>query len=146
MKGSHRFFEVSTIAAGTGIVTMNDKHKGGFTLIEIVFSILIAGTAFAGLALAFSTGMASIKATRETSIAIHAAQQEIENMRNTSFDAIQTHGFSIPPLDTDGAVVAELLEADMKKVSINIPWTSGSGRVMSKDFLTVITRNGINRQ
>ena len=125
---------------------MDIKHKGGFTLLEIVFSILIAGTALAGLALAFSTGLASIKATRETSIAIQAAQQEIENIRNTPFDAIQTHGFSVPPLDTDDTVVAELLETDMKKVSINISWTSGFGRGMSKDLLTVITRDGINRQ
>ena len=122
------------------------EKSSGFTLIEIVFSILIAGTALAGLALAFSTGLASIKATRETSIAIQAAQQEIENIRNTPFDAIQTHGFSVPPLETDGTVVAESLEADMKKVSINISWISGSGRGMSKDLLTFITRNGINRQ
>ena len=122
------------------------EKSAGFTLVEIVFAILIAGTAFAGLALAFSTGMASIKATRETSIAIQAAQQEIENMRNTPFNAIQTHSFSVPPLETDGTVVAESLEADMKKVSINISWISGSGRGMSKDLLTVITRNGINRQ
>lgn len=125
---------------------MYAKRRGGFTLVEILISILIAGTALAGLALAFSAGLAAVKATRETYTAIQAAQQDIENMRNTPFDGIQTHSFSIPPLMTDGTAVVESLATDMKKVSINISWVSGSGRDMNKDFLTIITRDGINRK
>ena len=118
----------------------------GFTLVEIMVSILILTVAFAGLALAFSSGLMAIKATRETSDAIQAAQQELEILRNTPFAGIQTHSFSVSPLDTNGTVVVESLGTDIKKVSVNIQWTSGSSKSMSKEFLTYITRDGINRQ
>ncbi len=125
---------------------MKTKHKRGLTLLEVMVSIAILTISFAAMAMAFSMGLMAIRATRETSIAMQAAQEEVENMRNTPFGGVDTHSFNVASLDTTGTVVVEVEDADLKKVSVNVPWTSGASRNMSINLLTRITRNGIDRQ
>ncbi|MDD5556948.1 MAG: type II secretion system protein [bacterium] len=124
------------------------SDRSGFTLIEVLIAIIILGISFGALAAAFSTGLMGVRAARETSTAVHAAQQEIENMRNMSFSAIQTRLFTVPSINGAGTVTSQLEggTTDLKKVAVNVSWVSGGRRPMSVSMATYFTRNGINRK
>jgi type II secretory pathway pseudopilin PulG len=119
------------------------------TLVEIVVSLLLAGIAFTAIAAALATGLAALRASRETEIAVQAAQQEMENMRNQPIGAISSHSFSVPALNTNGTVVVDTESTETndvrKKVTTNVSWASQS-RDMNVNLVTYMTENGINRQ
>lgn len=123
---------------------MKQRAKVGFTLVEVVISVILLGIAFASLAAGFSSGLMSIRAARETSTALQAAQREIETMRDSPFGAIQSHTFSVPALNTTGSVVVESEQTDLKKVSVNVAWVCGGRRNMSISLLTRICQDGIH--
>ena len=125
---------------------MRTSREWGLTLVEVLVSILIVGAAAAALASAFSTGLMALRATRETTLVLNAAQQEIEKMRNSSFDTIATHSFSVPALNTNGSLVRETAGTDLIKVSVNVAWVSGGRRNMSISLVTYIAKGGINRR
>jgi len=120
------------------------------TLVEIIVSLLLAGITFAAVAAAFSTGLAALRASRETELAIQAAQREMENMRNTTFTGILAHSFDVfHPNDNKGTVVVQTESTapgdGLRKVSINVSWTSGA-RNRSIKLLSRMTEKGINRK
>jgi hypothetical protein len=102
----------------------------------------------AGLATALTWSLSTIRASRESAAALQAAQQEVEKMRNSPFAAVETHSFSVPELAVNGAVVVETDAeyTDMKKVSVNVSWISGSQRNMHVSLATYITKDGIGRR
>ncbi|MEJ2745727.1 MAG: prepilin-type N-terminal cleavage/methylation domain-containing protein [bacterium] len=121
----------------------------GMTLVEIVVSLLLAGIAFTAIASALTTGLATLRASRETEIAVQAAQQEMENMRNMPIGGIDSHSFSVPALKTNGTVVVDTESTAtndiQKKVTVNVSWTSKT-RDMNVNLVTYMTENGINGQ
>jgi prepilin-type N-terminal cleavage/methylation domain-containing protein len=124
------------------------NFRRGMTLMEVIISILLAGLVLTGLATALTWSLSTIRASRESAAALQAAQQEIEQMRNSPFDAVDTHTFPVPELDVEGSVVVETggEYTDMKKVSVKITWVSGSQRNMHVNLATYITKDGIGRR
>jgi len=129
-------------------IKMKTNLKHGMTLMEVIIAILLAGLVLVGLATALTWSLSTIRASRESAAALQAAQQEIEKMRNSPFAAVATHSFPVPALAVEGAVVVEAGEAytDMKKVSVNVSWVSGSQRNMHVSLATYITKDGIGRR
>jgi len=120
------------------------------TLVEIMVSLLLAGITFAAVAAALSTGLRALRSSRETEVAVQAAQREMEYMRSTAFTGIQCHSFNVfQPNDNRGTVLVQQESSatgdGRKKVSVNVSWTSG-GRNMRVDLVTHMTENGINRK
>ena len=129
---------------------MKSDRRRGMTLVEIMVSLLLAGITFAAVAAALSTGLRALRSSRETEVAVQAAQREMEYMRNTSFTGIQCHSFNVfQPNDNRGTVLVQQESSatgdGRKKVSVNVSWTSG-GRNMRVDLVTHMTENGINRK
>ncbi len=135
-------------------MTKSDRNRG-IALVEIIVSLLLAGVAFASVAASLSTGLRALRSSRETEVAIQAAQREMEDIRNTSFSSITTHPFDTVtnhqnlPSYMSGTVVVDTESSapqdGRKKVSINVSWASG-GRNMRVDLVTHMTENGINRK
>lgn len=134
---------------------MKSDRRRGMTLVEIMVSLLLAGITFAAVAAALSTGLRALRSSRETEVAVQAAQREMENIRSASFNSINSHPFDRVtihpnlPAYMNGAVVVNIESTapgdGRKKVSVNVSWTSG-GRNMRVDLVTHMTENGINRK
>lgn len=120
------------------------------TLVEIAVSILLAGIAFTAIAASLTTGLAALRASRETEIAVQAAQREMENMRGQPIGAINSHSFAVSALNTNGTVVvaaeSTATKDIRKKVTVNVSWASQSRRNMNVNLVTYMTENGINRK
>jgi type II secretory pathway pseudopilin PulG len=125
------------------------------TLVEIIVSILLAAITFATVAAGFTTGLAALRASRETEVALQEAQLEMEDIRNTPFTSINTHPFDRItkhpnlPAYMNGAVVVNTESTasndGRKKVTVNVSWTSRR-RDMNIKIVTYMTQNGINRK
>lgn len=131
-----------------------EKNKGGFTLIEIMLAVLIVSIGLVGIAFVFSRGSAFITEIRETSIAMQAASQEMELIRGMDFDDILTLGSSFTTAgfsnlsNPTGTLCVDnpFGTDDMRRVSITVSWTSPQGRSLSKSLVSLVVRDGINRQ
>lgn len=129
---------------------MKTKNDLGATLVEVAVSILLAGIAFAAVAASLTTGLAALRASRETEIAVQAAQREMENLRELPIVGIASHSFAVSALNTNGTVVVSTESSATKdirkKVTVNVSWTSQSRRNMNVNLVTYMTENGINRK
>ncbi|MCK4244217.1 MAG: hypothetical protein KAX20_01180 [Candidatus Omnitrophica bacterium] len=128
--------------------------KKGFTLIEITLTILIIIIISIGIVSIFSYGFGISTETREIFIATQAAQEEMELIRDMAFNNIVGGTFTTPgfahlanPVGTvtvDDTYIAG--EDDIKKVTVTVSWTSAQGRSSTKSLVTLITREGIDKQ
>ena len=89
---------------------------------------------------------------KRTAIATQSIQEELELIRNMSFNDILTldSSFTNESLslleDSSGAVnVEDSLGDDIKKLTVSVFW-SYRDMQMRKDVVTFITRKGINRK
>jgi type II secretory pathway pseudopilin PulG len=135
-------------------------RRNGMTLMEVVISILLVAMVLAGVATAVTWSMSTIRAARESSAALQAAQQEMERMRNSNFGTIASHTFPVPVLrNQDGSAVNGSVAVDsqntrMKKVSVQVSWVSAPlarkvipvDRTMRVSLVTYITKDGIDQR
>ena len=68
---------------------MNSLGRKGFTLVEVLFAVLILGISLVSVGFLFSQGTAFMAGgIKEDAIATQAAQERIEAIRNMPFDSI----------------------------------------------------------
>jgi type II secretory pathway pseudopilin PulG len=126
----------------------------GFTIVEILVAIFILGTSLVSITLAFTIGLDNIALIKERSVAIQAAQEGIELVRNTSFDSIlnlETDFYATGMDSLNSAAGSVTVDnpkgtADMRRVTITVDWTSARGDAVSESLATYVTRGGINKQ
>ena len=129
-------------------------EKKGFTLIEVLSATLILTVALLGVASSFSRGSVFISEIRERYVATQAAQEEIELIRDMSFNNILALGSSFTAagfssLNTPtGTVIVDdpYSDSNIRRVTVTVDWISSRGRNLSRNLVTLVTREGINRQ
>lgn len=67
------------------------KNKG-FTLLEILMAIIIIGIGISAIIGAYNTGIFFTSDIENTDIALNIARQEMEEIKNTSFESIVDSG------------------------------------------------------
>lgn len=127
----------------------------GFTLVEaLVASIVLALCLFA-MGVAVYAEFAFINQNREKAIATLAAQEEIEKLRGMPFDTILAQssyftasGFAYLKNPVGRLTIENIYSggANMKSISVRVRWDSLTGRILQKSLVTIMTRNGINKQ
>jgi len=128
------------------------KREEGLTYIEVLVTMVILGVVLIALLSCFLHGFNVISRMRQTAIATQSIQEELELIRNMSFNDILTldSSFTNESLSflesSSGAVnIEDSLGDDIKKLTVSVFW-SYRGRQLRKDVVTFITRKGINRK
>jgi len=128
------------------------KREEGLTYIEVLVTMVIFGVALIALLSCFLHGFNVLSRMRQTAIATQSIQEELELIRNMSFNDILTldSSFTNESLSllesSSGAVnIEDSLGDDIKKLTVSVFW-SYQGKQMRKDVVTYITRKGINRK
>ena len=128
--------------------------KKGLTLIEITLTIFIVALMSIGIFSIFSRGITTSTETREVSIVIQALQEEMELIRNMSFDSIAalgtssftTPGFTYLTNPAGTVTVDPYGDSNILRVTVTVSWVSAGNRNSSKNLVTLITRGGINKK
>lgn len=128
------------------------KREEGLTYIEVLVTMVILSVVLIALLSCFLHGFNIISRMRQTAIATQSIQEELEIIRNMSFNDILTleSSFTNDSIsfleDSSGAVnIEDSLGDDIKKLTVSVFW-SYRGRPLRKDVVTYITRKGINRK
>lgn len=110
------------------------KHWGGengFTLVELMVTIVVLGIAISGIAGLYYTMQVSQVQTQHLDLATRAARTEIENLRNNGYNGLTSGGTlnftaSLPaalPGDKTGTVIISEPLAGLKRVDVTVTYT-----------------------
>ncbi len=128
------------------------NREDGFTLIEVLVTIMILAVVLIALFSCFIYGFTVISRVRQASIATQCIQEELERIRNMPFDDILSLDSSFTneslPLLEDSSGILSLEDYggnDIKKLTVSVIW-SYNGRQIRRDIVTFVTRKGINKR
>ncbi len=128
------------------------NREDGFTLIEVLVTIMILAIVVIALFTCFIYGFTVISRVRQASIATQCLQEELELIRNMPFNDILSLDSSFKneslPLLEDSSGILSLEDSggnDIKKLTVSVIW-SYNGRQLRRDIVTFVTRKGINKR
>ena len=134
------------------MILKRKSKEEGFTLVEVLVTIVVVAVALMALLSVFIYGFNLLSRMKQTAIATQCAQEELENIRNLTFDEIIALGASFTNdsltfLENSSGVrtIEDSVGEDIKKLTISVFWTY-RGQNMRKDIVTYITREGINKK
>jgi prepilin-type N-terminal cleavage/methylation domain-containing protein len=125
------------------------KHsQNGFTIVELLVTILIVGIVTAALSSLFISIQNVQKRTSYVDAAMRAAQREVEVLRNDNYGTLtagQTIDFTdqlpaILPSSRSGTAVVSEPTADLKRVDVTVSYDEGGKqqKVMLSSLIGVI--------
>lgn len=136
----------------TGTALKRKKREQGLTYIEVLVTMVILAVVLIALLSCFLHGFNVLSRMKQVAIATQGIQEELELIRNMSFNDILTmdSSFTNESLslleDGTGAVnVEDSLGDDIKKLTVSVFWSYRETQ-MRKDVVTFITKKGINRK
>lgn len=128
------------------------NREEGFTFIEVLVTIVVVAVALMALLSVFIYGFNLLSRMKHVAIATQCAQEEVEGIRNLTFDEILALGSSFTNeslilLENSSGVrtIEDSLGDDIKKLTVSVFWTY-RGQPLRKDIVTYITREGINKK
>ena len=130
------------------------KNRNGFSIVEILITVVIIGTILVGVVSAlYMANIASLQIYHKT-IAVKAAEEEMELIRDLPFDNILTSSSSFTTSDFSSLInpVGTLTidnpygTDDMRRITVGVSSTLPNGRVLNTSLVTLVTRAGINQQ
>lgn len=131
---------------------MADKKSLGFSFIEVIVGVFLLEIMLISLISVIILGFNLLSKTKQISLATQIVQEEMEWIRNRTFDEIAeletTFGNNNLSLLKDGRgyiTVEEGPGEDIKKISVRVCWIY-RGKEMNKGVVTYIAREGINRK
>ena len=128
------------------------ENKKGFSLIEVLLTIMILAVALTALLSIFVYGFHLLSRMNQVALATQAVQEETEYIRTLSYDDILNLGSTFTHENLSrlengqGLISIEDSEGpDIKKLTVSVVWTY-RGRQLRKDIATYITREGIDKR
>jgi len=142
------------------MIKNNLTNKKAFTLIEVLIAVLVLTIGLVGSLPVFARSNAYITEIQQHMIASQAAKEQIELIRNMSFNTAILAGGNFTPSgftylastfgNPTGTITVDdpyaSADTDMKRVSVKVAWNTPKGRALNRSLVTLITRNGINKQ
>jgi type II secretory pathway pseudopilin PulG len=133
-----------------GTAIKRKKREQGLTYIEVLVTMVILAVVLIALLSCFLHGFNVLSRMKQVAIATQAIQEELELIRNTSFNDILAldssfTNESLSLLEGSSGVInlEDSLGDDIKKLTVSVLW-SYRDRQMRKDVVTFITKKGYN--
>ncbi len=130
------------------------NYQRGFTLVELMISVVIGLLVITGIMVTLSTGTSSTADNRSRLYATNALRTELEVLRTTAFDTVVAMGSTSNFSNTQVAhlvggtgtlaIGGSSIGQDIKKITMTVGWTSQDGRALSESLTSYITRKGLN--
>jgi prepilin-type N-terminal cleavage/methylation domain-containing protein len=134
------------------------RKEEGFTLIEVLITMMILSGVMTALLSCFIYGLNIISRMKQTAVATQIIQEQLEDIRDMTYDDIVSLGSSFDNAGFEqlstwsgcegasgGIAVESSLGDDIKKITVTVQWTY-RGRAQREDLVTFITREGINKK
>ena len=131
------------------------RHQGGFTLMEAMIATVILALALASVLGVSGRATRYLSDIRRSARASQVLQQKMEDIRLLSWGQMQTltNEFT-DPHDTQriyrGAIVTNRFDAyngttTVMRVTLVVSWTNQTGRVVSNQLSTLVSKGGLNK-
>lgn len=126
--------------------------KGGFTLIEVLITLLLLTVVLSALLSCFVQGFDILMRMKQMTIATQCIQKELELVRNMHYSDIlsmdnsfTTDSFSF--LENSSGIInlEDSVGDEIKKLTVSVTWTY-RGKQMRKEVVTYVTKKGINKK
>ena len=134
------------------VIVKRKKKEEAFTLMEVLITIFLLAIVLLTLITVFVYGFNLLSRTKQVNLATQIAHEEVEIIRNMTFDNIASLGTSFTNaklsnlLNSQGTVAVEdSIGSDIKKVTVTVTWDY-RGVQLKKDVVTLVAREGINKK
>ena len=104
----------------------------GFTLLEVLLTVVLLTLGVIALSQGFSTGMLASTEVENVDLALNIAQAKMETVKDTAFAGIASSGPTADPNFSNFNVTVNVTGADPKTVGVTVAWNvqGGSTRVI----------------
>lgn len=132
-----------------------EGEKAGFTLVEVMISILVFAVLMVGVFGALKQGSDLAELSRDETRVTQILQSEIEDLRTKNWAAISAMASSETYAPTGRFALAfgnrysctrtiSSRATDQKEVIVTVSWTDNSGSAHSREFKTWVTKGGLS--
>jgi len=101
--------------------------RNGFTLLEIIITMVILSLGILVLSQAFSMGMLASRDVENVDLALNIAQAKMEEIRNTSFSNIGSSGPTNDSNFSNFTTTITVTGTDPKQVGVTVAWNVQGG-------------------
>jgi prepilin-type N-terminal cleavage/methylation domain-containing protein len=126
--------------------------KGGFTLIEVLITIMMLAVVLTALLSCFIQAFDILTRMKQMTIATQSIQNELELIRSMHYSDILSlddafTNDSLSYLENSSGIIdlEDSVGAEIKKLTVSVTWTY-RGRQMQKEVVTYVTKKGINKK
>ncbi len=116
------------------------KSKRGFTLLELLLTLLLITSSFVALSAAVSSGLFASADNESILVATRLTQEKMEELKNKSYASVAAEakaavtGFSAFQRD----VTVSVPQSDLKQVTVTVYWTM-KGDELSTNLVTYVS-------
>lgn len=133
-------------------VDARKAKKGGFTLIEVLITLMILTVVLTTLLSCFIQAFDILTRMKQMTIATQSIQNELELIRSMHYSDILSlddtfTNDSLSYLENSSGIIdlEDSVGAEIKKLTVSVTWIY-RGRQMQKEIVTYVTKKGINKK
>lgn len=126
--------------------------KGGFTLIEVLITIMMLAVVLTALLSCFIQAFDILTRMKQMTVATQSIQNELEFIRSMHYSDILSlddsfTNDSLSYLENSSGIIdlEDSVGAEIKKLTVSVTWIY-RGRQMQKEVVTYVTKKGINKK
>ena len=103
------------------------SRKSGFTLLEVLITLVLLTLGMMALSQAFSTGMRAATDVENVDLACNIAQSKMEELKNTSFASLASSGPTADANFPNFNVTTSVTGTDPKQIDVTVSWNVQGG-------------------
>lgn len=120
---------------------IRSRRLQGFTLPEILITIVLLTVGVIALSQAFNTGMLASTDAENVDLALNIAQAKMEELKNTNFSSLASNGPSTDPNFSNFNVTVSVTGADPKQIDVTVAWNVQGAATGTNVVLTTLRAN-----